>query len=337
MNSIEQAQSKETTETPLLLSIIIVSYNTRQMTLDCLRTVEDELRASRLEERSEIWVVDNASSDGSAEAIRQAFPQVRLIAHSHNAGFGAANNLALREAQGKYFLLLNSDAFPKAGALAKLIEYADAHPQIGVVGPQLLNADGSLQVSCWKFPSPARAWLENLGLAAMLPQHPVIGDYFRWAHDSEREVEFVIGACLLVRREVYEKVGGFDETFWMYAEETDWQRRIKDAGWKIMFTPQAQVTHLGGASGAGDARINQAFWDSQDLYGRKHHGVQGLLAARLARLIGSLVRALLFSWVLWAFPKRRATLKPKARLHWWLVARQFTRWNLKKNPSGEKN
>jgi hypothetical protein len=321
----------------LLLSVIIVSYNTREMTLDCLRTLQRELEQSQLEQQTEIWLVDNASRDNSVEAVRAAFPQVLVIENPNNSGFGAANNLAMQQARGKYFLLLNSDAFPKPGALRTLLDFADAHPEAGAVGPRLLNADGSLQVSCWKFPSPGRVWLENLGLAALLPRHPVIGDYFRWAHDAEREVDFVIGACLLLRREVYETVGGFDENFWMYAEETDWQRRMKNAGWRVLFTPAAQVTHLGGASGAGDARISDAFWDSLDLYGRKHHGVAGLLSLHLARFIGSLARALAFSGVLWALPRRRATARPKARLHWWLAARQLTRWSKPGKKLGEKS
>lgn len=305
------------------------------MTLDCLRTLTTELRASQLED-AEIWVVDNASQDGSAEAIREEFPDVQLIENPSNAGFGAANNLALRQARAKYFLLLNSDAFPKSGAVSALLDFAKTHRDVAVIGPRLLNADGSLQVSCWKFPSPARVWLENLGLAALLPRHAVIGDYFRWAHDEERTVDFVIGACMLVRREAYEQVGGFDEAFWMYAEETDWQRRMTDAGWRVVFTPHANVTHLGGASGSGDAaRINRAFYDSLDLYGRKHHGRTGLLSLRLARLIGSFVRAALYLGVLCALPRRRAAARPKMRLHWWLVTRQISRWQ-KAKPAGEK-
>ncbi len=302
------------------------------MTLDCLRTLQDELNNAQLADKTEIWVVDNNSHDGTVSALREQFPEVKIIENPRNAGFGAANNLALQESQGKYFLLLNSDAFPKPGAISALLEFAEAHAEAGVVGPRLLNADGTLQVSCWKFPSPFRVWLENLGLAALLPTHPVIGDYFRWNHDAEREVDFVIGACLLLRREVYDKVGGFDETFWMYAEETDWQRRIRDAGWKVLFTPTAEVTHLGGASGAGDAKISQAFWDSLDVYGRKHHGIVGLLSLRLARLLGSGVRALMFTALMVALPRRKKSLRPKVRLHWWLTARQLTRWKLKQNP-----
>lgn len=309
------------------LSAIIVSYNTRRMTLDCLRALQSELDGLT----AEIWVVDNDSRDGSAEAIRAAFPDVHLIENPNNAGFGAANNLAMKQARGDFLLLLNSDAFPKPGAVRELLDCAARHPQAGVIGPRLLNEDGSLQVSCWRLPSPTRAWLENLGVSALLPSHPVLGDYFRWAHDEEREVEFVAGACLLVRRAVYEAVGGFDENFWMYAEESDWQRRMHEAGWTIVFTPSAEVTHLGGASGASEsAKISHHFYHSMDLYGRKHHGLSGLISRRIAMSVGSLGRALAFGLLLWLVPRpqSRHSWRAKLKLHAGLVKRQLTQWDV---------
>jgi GT2 family glycosyltransferase len=179
---VKKVQEAEAASSRPLLSVIIISYNTRDMTLECLRVLEAELSASSLS--AEVWVVDNASSDGSVDAIGEAFPRVRVIANTDNAGFGAANNQAMRQANGEYFLLLNSDAFPRPGALAALVEYSKQHPEAGVVGPRLLNADGSLQRSCWKFPSPTRAWLENVGIVAAVPNHPVLGDYSRWEHDT---------------------------------------------------------------------------------------------------------------------------------------------------------
>src|SRR5579871_4191764 len=147
----------------LVLSVIIISYNTREMTLECLRTLYSDLGTLP----AEVWIVDNASQDGSVEAIRSAYPQVRLIANERNLGFGAANNQAMREACGKYFLLLNSDAFPKAGAIGKLVEYLDTHPEVGLVGPRLLNGDGSLQISCFRFPSPGLTWKNHLWISSL--------------------------------------------------------------------------------------------------------------------------------------------------------------------------
>jgi GT2 family glycosyltransferase len=314
-------------ESKPVVSVIIVSYNTREMTLECLRVLEADLRSSQLDKSTEIWVVDNASSDSSAQAVREAFPQVHLIDNPRNAGFGAANNLALEQARGDFLLLLNSDAFPKPGAIGTLVEYLKSHPDVAVVGPQLLNKDGSLQRSCWKFPSPARAWLENLGITSLLPNHPLVGDYSRWEHDRERDVDFIIGACMLVRREAYEQVGGFDEGFFLYSEETDWQRRMQDKGFRIVFTPAAQVTHFGGASGASEkAKVNRHFFESLDRYERKHHGLMGLVSLRLAMSVGCFVRTVVWSLIPIALPKWRAVAYAKRRMYSWLFVRQMTCW-----------
>lgn len=306
----------------ITLSVIIVNYNTRDMTLECLRTLTEGL-----EDRfAEILLVDNGSTDGSADAIASAFPSVTLIRSQKNLGFGAGNNVALRQAQGKYLLLLNSDAFPRTGALPALVQHLDKHPDVGVVGPRLLNADGSLQISCFRYPSPVRAWLENMGISSLLRSHPTIGDYRRWPHDSEREVDWVIGACLLVRREVYEQIGGFDERFFMYAEETDWQARMRDAGWKIGFTPAAKVTHLGGASGKDQrVKINEHFFKSLDLYERKHHGRIGMIALHCAMIMGSALRMFLLLPAA-IVPMLRSRALAKLKMHRWLLVRQITTW-----------
>lgn len=310
-----------------LVSVIIVSYNTRRMTLDCLRALYADLGGVSPEPQAEVWVVDNASTDGSADAVRAAFPDVRLIENPRNAGFGAANNLAIRRARGEFLLLLNSDAFLHPGALGALRGYLQAHPRAGVVGPRLLNRDGSLQPSCYRFPSPLRAWLENLWVSSIVPHHHALGDYRRWAHDSERSVDWVIGACLLVRAAACEQAGVFDEGFFMYQEETDWQRRLRGAGWDIAFTPAAQVTHWGGASGASEeAKISAHFFDSLDRYARKHHGLPGLISLRLAMVAGSALRTLLWAGVALAVPRRRAAARAKTRLQAWLFFRQATHW-----------
>lgn len=305
------------------LSVIIVNYNTRDMTLECLRTL-----IGRLEGLStEVLLVDNGSSDGSADAVASAFPTVKLIRSNHNLGFGAGNNMALRQSSGKYFLLLNSDAFPRPGALPALVQYLEKNPDVGVVGPRLLNADGSLQISCFRYPSPARAWLENLAISSLFRSHPKIGDYRRWPHDTERAVDWVIGACLLVRREVYEKVGGFDERFFMYAEETDWQARIRDAGWKIGFTPAAEVTHLAGASGKENRKqVNEHFFRSLDLYEHKHHGIFGLFGLHVAMIFGSAARVVA-GLAAALFPKRRSRAMAQVQFHISLLTRQLTQWS----------
>ncbi len=301
---------------PPRLSAIIVSYNTREMTLECLHVLQAELR----ELTAEILVVDNASVDGSADVIREMFPGIRLIVNTRNAGFGAANNLALAQARGHYLLLLNTDAFPRPGAVAALTDFLERHPGVGVVGPRLLYKNGSLQQSCFSFPTPAAAWAENLGLTRLLRRH----DYRRWDHAAEREVDFAIGACLLLRRTVYEQVGGFDKRFFMYQEEADWQKRIHDAGWQIAFTPAAEVVHLGGVSGQAEpARIKGHFFESLDKYVLKHHGVSGFLLVRAAMLVGCGGRAVGWAAVALAKPDRRRAASSRAWHHLRLVVRQL--------------
>jgi len=275
-----------------VISAIVISYNTRAMTLDCLRSLYGDLG----EMPSEVFVVDNASSDGSAAAIRDAFPQVIVIENARNAGFGAANNQAMRLARGEFLLLVNSDAILKPGAIAAMFEPMHADDRCAVVGPQLLNADGSLQPSCYKFPGPMRSIFENTLLTAAFPNHRVFGDYRAWKHDTRREVQFVIGACLLVRRSAVDEIGLFDEAFFLYAEETDWLYRFGRAGWKIWFTPAAQVFHLCGASGRQQPlRVFTEFHRGQERFVRKHHGRAGLVVYRTAKVYGSVVRLAVFS------------------------------------------
>ncbi len=301
-----------------VISAVIVSYNTRELTLECLRTLTEELAGIE----AEIFVIDNASSDGTPAAVRQALPMVQVLENARNVGFGAANNLAFERAAGRYLFLLNSDAFPRAGAISTLVSYLDEHPRAGVVGPRLVNPDGSLQPSCFRFTTPLQAWLENLWISKLLPSGSHLGDYQGWDYAGERAVDFCIGACLLVRREVYQQVGGFDEQFFMYQEEADWQKRIRDAGWLVMFTPSAEVMHIAGASGKEEpVRINQHFFESLDKYLLKHHGLPGFVHLRVAMLVGCLLR-----WAGWSVvalvPSRRRFAEKRAHHHAKLFGRQ---------------
>ncbi len=276
---------------------------------------------------ADVWVVDNNSKDGSAEAVRASYPQTHVIENNKNAGFGAANNLAMREATGKYYLLINSDAFPKPGAIPTLIEVAKSQPKAAIVGPRLLNEDGSLQISCYKFPSPSRAWLENLWLSTVFHSHPRLGDYRRWNHDSAMAVDSVIGACMLIRREAFEETGGFDERYFMYQEETDWQKTLREHGWIVYFTPASVVTHLGGASGKEESvKVSEHFFESLDLYERKHHGFVGFVSVRAAMVFGCFTRACIWG-ALTLSPGKRKSAGAKARFHTRLLWRQATHWH----------
>lgn len=298
-----------------LISAILVSFNTRALTLRALETLE--LAAQGLD--VDVWVVDNASSDDSAGAIRARFPGVNVIEAGANLGFGAANNRAMERARGEFFLLLNTDAFPEADALRELLEAARRYPRAAVLAPRILNEDGSRQKTIWPFPTPLHNWLENTGLAWFARR---FAPHLSQNHspDAEGEVPWATGACLLVRRAVYEQIGGFDERFWMYAEETDWQKTMRAADWQIVFVPAAVVTHLGGASGIGNTRVAVEFFRSQERYTRKHHGVLGLLASRAALLSGQFARLPFFSLRVLLNP-RNARARDKLKLARWLVRR----------------
>ncbi|MCA9800336.1 MAG: glycosyltransferase family 2 protein [Cyanobacteria bacterium HKST-UBA02] len=235
------------------VSIIIVSWNTVDLLRRCLETLKDELKASPMVD-PEVFVVDNASKDGSAEMVALEHPWVNLTANSDNRGFAKANNQVLAMTRGDYVLLLNPDTEIQKGTLATLIDFFHAHPGAGVVAPQLLNTDRSIQRSCRAFPTFLGMLYELIGLSQMFSPGSRYGAKFReykmldWNHDDERQVDQPEGACLMVRREVIEKVGILDEGYFMLFEEVDWCYRIKEAGYEIWFTPRARVVHHYGQS-----------------------------------------------------------------------------------------
>ena len=321
------------------VSVAIVSYNTRDLTLRCLRGLYAEIK--RFGEPCEVLLFDNASADASAAAVREAFPQVQVIQSDENAGFGRANNAMIARASGEFVLLLNTDAFLHEGALVELAAALRDGPQLGAAGPRLLNEDGSLQQSCFRFPGPGEAWRENLWVNAVLKNHPRLGDLRYWPHDAPRDVDFVTGACVLVRRRALEQAGGFDENFFMYSEETDLEKRIRRAGWGVRFVPSAVVTHLGGGSGKLEkARVNRSFFDSLDYFTAKHHGRLGLVSMRLATAAGCALRlpAWMAAWSLATIrrdPNRRAVAASKLRMRSWLLRRQLTAWPRTRRPPRE--
>lgn len=219
-----------------------MSWNTRELLLECLDALE-RWRPRRLRE---IWVVDNASTDGSPEAVRRRHPGVRLIRNDANVGFAKANNQALAELGGADVLLLNSDARVLPGAVDRMIAALDREPTVGIVGAHLLNPDGSLQRSCWRAPTPRRELahllgLESLGWGLTYPMA-------RWTDGRARDVEVAQGAALLARAEVVARIGPLDEGYFMFSEETEWCERARRAGWRVVWQPGAFVLHHGGAS-----------------------------------------------------------------------------------------
>lgn len=220
----------------------------------CLEALKLDLEASLGAGDFEVFLVDNASADGSADMVKAEFPWVKLTANAENRGFAAANNQAFATASGDYILLLNPDTEVQPGAISHMFRFMESHPVAGIVAPQLLNSDGSVQRSCRAFPTFLGMIYELVGLSKMFPPGSKIGAKFReykmldWNHDDEREVDQPEGACLLLKRKIIKEVGTLDEGFFMLFEEVDWCYRIKQHGWEIWFTPGARVIHHYGQS-----------------------------------------------------------------------------------------
>jgi GT2 family glycosyltransferase len=268
------------------VSVVVVSYNAREQLERCLAAVAGG--------SAEVIVVDNASTDGSAELVRERFPAVRLIELSENVGFGAGNNEGMRAASGRYFLLLNSDAWPVEDAIERLVAFADRHPDAAVVGPRLLNPDGSLQRSVRGFPTPWRLATEYFFLRKLAPRTQAFNALYGggFDHRSAREADWLYGACLLVRREAAGSVGLFDEDFFLFSEETDWCYRFRAAGWKVLFFPAAEVVHVGGASHGGMQYRENLRGHLRFL--AKHRGLRQAERARVLLLAALRLRGVLF-------------------------------------------
>ena len=253
------------------LSIVIVSYNTRDLLCACLQSVA---RSDGVGSR-ETFVVDNASSDGSADMVAAEFPWVQLIRNDVNRGYAHANNLALRRASGQKVLLLNPDTELPASAVSALMRYLDDHPDVAAVGPKLVRADGSLDLACRRsFPSPEVAFYRLIGLARLLPNSPRFARYnlTYLDPDIEAEVDAVAGACMLVRRDAIEQAGLLDERFFMYGEDLDWAFRMKEHGWRIRYNPSVTVLHHKGASSRQvSERATLDFYRAMRLFYEKHY------------------------------------------------------------------
>ena len=221
------------------VSVIVVTYNALPWLERCLASVRDH----------ETIVVDNGSTDGTVEFVRDRFPDTRLI-EQENRGLGAGWNAGMYASSGRYFLLLNADAWVTGDAIERLAAFADGQPDSALVGPRLLNTDGTLQRSVRGFPTLWRLATEYLFLRKLAPRSRVLNAFYAggFDHDGTREAEFVMGACMLVRRAAVDEVGGLDEDFFMFSEETDWCYRLHQAGWGVYFFPGAEVTHVGGAA-----------------------------------------------------------------------------------------
>lgn len=297
------------------LSIIIVNWNTKDLLLHCLESLYQGVKGIE----KEILVVDNGSSDGSVGAVREKFPGVRLIENPVNLGFAKANNQALSLGKGGYSLLLNPDTRVKAEAIPHMLTFMNSHPEAALVGAQLLNADGSKQNSIANFPSLATELLNKSLLRWLFPEK-FPGKERDYA--GPVEVDSVIGACMLVRREAVEKVGLLDEEYFLFLEETDWCYRMKKAGWKIYHIPQAEIFHFQGKSAEaekGKARIE--YYRSRYHYLKKNRGnlqsfvlFTGLIIKLSVELVFATIACM---FTLFMVKKWKTKLSTYLYLMWW--------------------
>jgi GT2 family glycosyltransferase len=308
------------------LSVVILSWNVRDLLRQCLQSVfssqpsalgDDKPTTQHYPWSTEVIVVDNASSDGSVEMVRAEFPEVRLIVNTINRGYAGGNNDGIAAATGRYVMILNPDTQVVGDALSTLVAHADLHPEAGVIGPQLLNPDGSVQPSRRRFPTLTTGLFESTWLQPVASRRVLRDYYMQDRSDSEtQQVDWVIGACLLVRRDVIQQVGGLDEGFFMYSEELDWCRRIKQAGWKVMYLPDAKVIHhMGKSSDQVVAQRHIYFQTSKVRYFRKHHGPWAAGLVRIV-LLALYLWQLMLEAVKGALGHKRELRRERVRAYW---------------------
>lgn len=268
------------------ISVIIVSWNVREQLEQCLASVFAQQGVT-----FEVFVVDNASADGSAEVVRERFSNATVIANVQNVGFARANNQALTRAGGRHFLLLNPDTVVHPGALQKTVAYFDSHQDVGILGPKVLHVDGSVQRSVLRYPTFLSQLLVLLKVQAFTQKPRALHRYYALDFDYNREadVDQVMGAYFVFRRELYEQIGGLDGGFFLWFEEVDYCLRAAKAGWRIRYVPAITMTHEAGKSFAQLFSIEQQVIFNRSLlrYFRKHHSLfayTGLLLASLPSL-----------------------------------------------------
>lgn len=258
-----------------ILSIVIVNFNAKRYLEQCLHSIFDHPVRATLE----VILVDNASSDDSLHVVAEKFPLVKLIRNERNEGFIKANNLGIRQASGQYVLSLNNDTKVLAGALDALVGYMDSNLDVGACGGKLLNVDGTIQHQCKRgFPTPSSTLFYFLKLHKLFPKNRIFGHYLLTYLDPSKisDVDSLSGACLLVRRRVIQSVGIMDEAFIMYGDDLDWCYRIKHAGWRVVYVPQAEIVHYGGMGGSR-AMPYRNIWEfhrSMAVFYRKHYAAE---------------------------------------------------------------
>ncbi len=271
------------------VAVIVVSWNVREYLANCLRSICTDLSRSQL--HGEIFVVDNASTDGTVDLLRDLFPQVHVIANDENVGFGAANNQGMRAAseyKPKYYFLLNPDTYVRTGSIESLITCLEERPKAGMAGARLIYGDGRFQHSAFYFPGLGQLVFDLWPMPARLYQSRFNGRYPRRLYQPRRrpfQVDHPLGATMMVRADVAESTHGFDESFHMFCEEIDWSWRVRRAGWEIYTVPAAEIVHYAGESTSQVPAVTVVnLWRSREQLYRKHHGrLHHALAGRFVR------------------------------------------------------
>ena len=272
------------------LTIVVLNWNTRDDLRACLSSIYAHPRKHKID----VIVADNASQDDSREMIKREFPKALLVHHHTNLGYCAGNNRAVPENPGRYLLFLNADTIVTECALDSLIEFGDSQPDIGVIGPKLLNRDGSLQYSCRRFPNLGAGFFRNTPLGRLFPKNRYTQDYLMtdWDHASPRDVDWVSGAAFFIRRETWEQTGGFDEGFYMYCEEVDLCYRAKQLGWQVVYYPDSVIYHIiGRSTDQVPTRATYYFHTSMYRFYKKHYAGKTSILVRPLIIPGLIARA----------------------------------------------
>lgn len=298
------------------LSIIIVSYNTRNLLRNCLQSIY----ANASEGDFEVLVIDNASTDGSANMVKEEFPQVELICNEKNLGFAKANNLGIERSNGRHILLLNSDTEVLAGALDGMVNFLEAHPDVDVLGCQLLDSMGKAEESCGFFPTPKAILLTKLRHRKLLEPWFKNSRASILSPERAQGVDWVTGACLMTRRRVVNEVGLLDEKMFMYFEDVDWCYRMKKAGWKIYFAPEVRIIHKRGASleQVPDRMIYEYRRSELHLY-KKHLGLFSQLVFRVVIFAHSFLMICKYGIKFFIHSSKRQELRELLSSHWKII------------------
>lgn len=297
------------------LSVIIINWNTRELLRECLTHLQPAIDGLE----AEVFVVDNASQDGSPAMVKESFPWVRLIENVGNVGFARANNQAIRLSEGEYILLLNSDTFVRPDTVTQMLAFMQAHPEVGMCGCKLFYPDGSLQPSCSSLPTLLTELNGALYLDRLFPRSRLFGKYLMtyWDHNDVQEVDAIIGAFMFLRRRAIDQVGLMDEQFFMYSEEVDWCYRFKKAGWKVYYVPHAQAIHIwGGSSRQVEVKIFVQMYRSRVAFFRKHYGRISALLMKSLLALACIIRLALGPVMSLAPAATRERVRQKYRCYW---------------------